>query len=558
MEKTKKIRRKYTLFTGKQLLWLILPIVIEQIFSTSLGLFDSMMVSNMPGDSSNAGLAVSNVDYVNNLIIQLFSAFATGGAIITSQYLGAQENENANKSAKQMLVLVVLLSVGIAGLCLALNWPLLKLFYGEVPPSAFGYQQIYFYVTAASFPFIGLFNACAALLRVQRKSLFTMISAAISCVLNVGLNAIFLFVAKMGVLGAGLATLICRAIPAIFMLVMLANRKNAVCVRIFEKFRFDGKMLKKILKLAIPSGIESCLFQLGKLMTSTFVNVGCYVQPVLDANGAPVLDAAGNATYINVQANGNSIANQINNIASVVGGGVGTSCLTVIGQAVGTGDADQVKYYMKKMFVLSYIANAIFAGIILICVPWLVKLYGYTADAQQIGKNCLYFCLAFQFVTYPLSFTTPAILKATSDVRYVMYSAVISMIVMRVGLCFLMTTDKIPNLPKLGAFGYWIGMCSDWVMRSVLFLARLLSGRWKRASGLIKEPAAAAAEGGEGQAESAEGQPEEQLPESVADGAENGAAEAEENRDGDAAVSQPAEEPESAENDATDGENEDK
>lgn len=557
MEKTKKIRKKYTLFTGKQLLWLILPIVIEQIFSTSLGLFDSMMVSNMPGDSSNAGLAVSNVDYVNNLIIQLFSAFATGGAIITSQYLGAQENENANKSAKQMLVLVVLLSVGIAGLCLALNWPLLKLFYGEVPPSAFGYQQIYFYVTAASFPFIGLFNACAALLRVQRKSLFTMISAAISCVLNVGLNAIFLFVAKMGVLGAGLATLICRAIPAIFMLVMLANRKNAVCVRIFEKFRFDGKMLKKILKLAIPSGIESCLFQLGKLMTSTFVNVGCYVQPVLDANGAPVLDAAGNATYINVQANGNSIANQINNIASVVGGGVGTSCLTVIGQAVGTGDADQVKYYMKKMFVLSYIANAIFAGIILICVPWLVKLYGYTADAQQIGKNCLYFCLAFQFVTYPLSFTTPAILKATSDVKYVMYSAVISMLVMRVGLCFLMTTDKIPGLPKLGAFGYWIGMCSDWVMRSVLFLSRLLSGRWKRASGLIKEPAAVTAEGGTAEAD---GQSVEQLPESVADVVGDGAAEAEaeEISDGDEAVSQSAEEPESAKNDAEDGENEDK
>ena len=92
MKQCAKVKKKYSLFTGKQLLWLILPIVIEQIFSTSLGLFDSMMVSGIDTDGSS-GLAVSNVDYVNNLIIQLFSAFATGGAIITSQYLGAGDGE---------------------------------------------------------------------------------------------------------------------------------------------------------------------------------------------------------------------------------------------------------------------------------------------------------------------------------------------------------------------------------------------------------------------------------------------------------------------------------
>ena len=479
-----KIKPKYTLFTGKALLFLILPIVIEQIFSTSLGLIDSMMISNIPEIGDNASNAVGNVDYMNNLIIQLFSAFCTGGAIITSQFLGAGDNENANKSAKQMLFLVIVMSVCIGGLCLALNWPLLKLFYGEVTPTVFGYQQTYFFVTAASFPFIGLFNASAALLRVQRKSFFTMVSAAVSCVLNVGLNALFLFVFKMGVIGVGLATLICRGIPAVFMLVLLSNRKNTVCVRIFEKFRFDGKMIKKILHLAIPAGIESCLFQLGKLMTNTFVNAGCY------ANGEfakEVVDEFGKVKHINIQANGNTIANQINNIASVVGSGVGTSCLTVIGQAVGAGDVKQCKHYMKKMFLLSYIMNGICCGIILACVPWIVNLYGFAVEAKEIGKQCLYFCLFFQLVTYPLSFTTPAILKATSDVKYVMFSAVISMFVMRVGLAFLMTTDKIPGLPQLGAMGYWIGMCSDWVLRSVLFLSRLLTGKWKKSSGLFKD-----------------------------------------------------------------------
>ncbi len=496
MEKVKKQKRAYSLFTGKQLLWLILPIIIEQIFSTSLGFIDSIMVSHMPGDSISAGLAVTNVDYMNNLIIQLFSAFATGGAIITSQALGAKDEETAKSSAKHMLVIVVIASVVIAAACLALNWPLLRLLYHDVETNTatFRDQRTYFYITAASFPFIGLFNACAALLRVQRKSMVTMSSAAISCALNAAMNALFLFVFKLGVLGAALATLICRAVPAVYMLIVLGSRKNAVSVKLFEKFRFDKKMIKKILHLAIPAGIESSLFQLGKLLTSTFVNVGCYIQDVVDASGN-VIYVDGVKQTINVQALGNSIANHVNNYASMVGSGVGTACLTVIGQAVGTGDADQTKYYMKKMFLLSYVANAITVALFLGLSMFIVKMWGYGVDAENIALNCLYLCLSIQIVTYPLSFTTPAILKATSDVKYVMFGAVFSMMVMRVGLCFLLTTDKIAGLPQLGAFGYWIGMCSDWVMRSILFFARLLTGRWKKSSGLFKEqPAEAVAE----------------------------------------------------------------
>ena len=258
--------------------------------------------------------------------------------------------------------------------------------------------------------------------------------------------------------------------------------KNTLTVKLFTRFRFDGKMVKHILFIAIPSGIESCLFQLGKLMTNTFVNSGCYVQ--YDARGQ----------LVNIEANANTIANNLNNIASVVGSGIGTSCLTVIGQAVGTGDADCVKYYIKKMFIISFIANAITVAIIMGTSQWLIYLWQQPAEAYPIALKCLYFCLSFQFVTYPLSFTTPAILKATSDVKYVMWSAISSMIIMRVGLCFLFTSDALsPWLMstfgfklEFGAMGYWIGMCADWCVRSILFVARLLTGRWKKASGMLK------------------------------------------------------------------------
>lgn len=476
MEKVKRQKPKYTLFTGKQLLWLILPIIIEQIFSTSLGLIDSAMVSYIDA-AGHAGNAVGNVDQINNLIIQLFSAFATGGAIITSQYIGAQDLDSAKKSAKHMLLVVFAMSMLIAALCLALNNPLLKLFFGGVSDDVHEQSRIYFYVTAASFPFIGIFNGCAALLRVQRKSMFTMISAGLSCLLNFGTNAIFIFGLHMGVLGAALATLICRAIPAVFMFCLLLNKKYPVHIKLTERFHFDWTMVKKILKIAIPSGIESALFQLGKLMTVTFVNNAYYVKPT-------VID--GVTEEVNIQANANTMAMYINNIGSVVGGGVGNSCIAVIGQAVGTGDANQTKYYMKKMFFLSYITNAICVAVIMSSAPFLIRLlYNYPEDAYTIATHCIYIALSLQFVTYPLSFTTPGILKATSDVKYVMYSAVSSMLLMRVGLSFIFTTPLLPF--KLGAYGFWIGMCSDWVLRSILFMARLLSGRWKKASGLIRE-----------------------------------------------------------------------
>lgn len=482
MQTTRTVKNKYTLFTGKQLLWLILPIVIEQIFSTSLGFIDSAMVSRID-NLGHAGNAVGNVDQINNLIIQLFSAFATGGAIITSQYLGAKKFEDARSSAKHMLVVVSFMSLIIAGLCLALNNPLLKLFFSGVDGDVHEMSRTYFYITAASFPFIGLFNGCAALLRAQRKSLFTMISAGVSCLLNFAANYVFIFVFNMGVMGAALATLICRSIPAIFMFCLLLDKRLPVHISFKERFRFDWGTVKHILKIAIPSGIESALFQLGKLMTVTFVNTKNYV------------DAAG----VNINANANTMAMYMNNIGSVVGGGVGTSCITVIGQAVGTGDLDQTKYYMKKMFIISYVANTVcVAAIMASASPLLRLLYNYPEEAYAIATKCLYIAMSFQFVTYPLSFTTPGILKATSDVKYVMWSAIISMALMRVGLCFIFT-----QVVHLGAYGFWIGMCSDWVLRSVLFLTRLLTGRWKKASGLIVEPAAQPA--GENPQESIDG-----------------------------------------------------
>ena len=439
----------------------------------SVGLFDGLMVSHIKGTVGDAPLtAVNYVDQVSNLIIQLFFAFGTGGAVITSQFIGGGKIEEANKSAKQLIVLMGCFSLFITVFCLALNKQIINLFFGALDRTTLEYAYRYFSVTTLSYPFLALFYGAAALLRAERKSLFTMLSAGMSFFINIGFNALFIYVCNLDVLGAGLGSLIARASSCVFLLAVLSRKNNSVRVNLFEKYRFDASMMKKISKLAIPTGIENSFFQLGKILVLSFISLNCYNIMVGDV-------------AINYHSSANSVAMSINTVGCVVGNGINTSALTVIGQAVGTGIVPQVKYYIKKMMTISFIGNGISVLIVWTLSPFLINTYGVTPEASALAMKLLNICFAFQLVTYPLSFGLPSVLKANSDVRYVMAVSVTSMIIMRVGLCFVLTTDLLPF--RLGAMGLWIGMISDWVLRAICFLIRLISGKWKKSSGLLVE-----------------------------------------------------------------------
>ena len=458
-------KQKYNLFTGKALFLLIFPIVIESALSMSLGMIDGLMASYAKSGAGDDILtAITSVDQISSLIIQLFVAFGVGGAVITSQLLGAGKVEDANRSAKQLVVITLLISLCLTGVCLLLNHQIIDMLFGDKPLQTRKYAYTYFYINSASFPFLGLFNCCAALLRAQRKSMNTMLSGIISFFLNIGFNALFIYGLKLEIAGVALGTLLARIFPAVFTMFLMTRKGNLVRIKIFEKFRFDGRLLKRILRLAVPSGIENGLFQLGKILVIVFISIGIYTDATTSAN---------------------SVAYNINTVSSIVGNGINTSILTVIGQAVGTGDIKQVRYYVRKMFLISYIGNALCVAFAFGMSPLLLNFYNISEEAREIAWKCLLLCLPIQFVTYPLSFGMPAVLKASSDVKYVMGSSIFSMILMRVGLCYILTCEWAGA--HLGAFGLWIGMVSDWGLRGTLFLVRYISGNWKKSSGLIRD-----------------------------------------------------------------------
>ncbi len=472
-----KTTQKYTLCTAKALALLIIPICVESALSMSLGMIDGLMASYAKtGIGDDILTAITDVDQISSLIIQLFSAFGVGGAVLTSQYLGAGKIEDANKSAKQLIVIMLLISLGLTTICLALNHQIINLLFGASGENTLNNAYTYFYIIASSFPFLAIFNSCAALLRAQRKSMNTMLSGIISFFLNVGFNALFIYALNLGIAGVALGTLLARIFPAVFTLVLLSRKNNTVRVKIFEKFRFNGGQIKKILKLGVPSGVESSFFQLGKILVIVFISIASY-------NHITGYTEAGAEILTNYDTAANSVAYNINTISSIVGNGINTSILTVIGQAVGSGDLGQVKYYIKKMLCISYVGNACCVAVTFALSPVLLNFYNISGEAREIAWRCLLLCLPLQFVTYPLSFGLPAVLKANSDMRYTMFAAVSSMLLMRVGLCYILTCDWVGA--HLGALGLWIGMVSDWAVRGLLFGARLLSGRWKKSSGLL-------------------------------------------------------------------------
>ena len=257
------------LYSNTDLRKLLIPIIIEQLLSSLMGTVDTMMVSNV---GSAAISAVSLVDSINILVIQALSALAAGGAILCSQYLGSEKRDGAIRSAQQVLFVMTVLSVALSAGCLIFRVPLLRVIFGAVEADVMKNSQVYFLFTLLSFPFIGLYDAGASILRAQNNSRSPMVISVISNFMNIGGNAILIFGFHMGVEGAAISTLISRIFCAVVVLWKLRDESKPIFVKQYLSIRPDFGLIKKILFIGIPSGIENSMFQFGKLAIQSTVS----------------------------------------------------------------------------------------------------------------------------------------------------------------------------------------------------------------------------------------------------------------------------------------------
>lgn len=436
------------MFSKQDLRKLIFPLVVEQILSMLVGMVDTVMVS-YAGETAISGVAL--VDMLNYLFITVFAAIATGGAVIVSQYLGDRQEKQANLAASQLYTISLLISGVIAAVCLVAHKQILNLLYGSVEADVMAASVTYFSITALSFPFLGIYNAAAALFRSMKKTDVTMYVSFLMNIINVIGNATGIFVLKAGVAGVAVPTLIARATAAILMTALALNAGNPVSIRPRDVFSWHSGMIRRIMKIAIPNGIENGLFALGKVLVVSIISL-----------------------FGTVQIAANGIANSIDMISIVVVNAMNLAIVTVIGQCVGAREYDQAQYYTGKMMGISYFFTTALGILVCICLP-LIR-YFYDVSAETWRYTCILVVMhnALAAALHPTSFNLSNTLRAAGDVKYTMYAGIASMIVFRLGSAVLFAI-----VLNLGVIGVWIAMGSDWLARSVAFWLRYRSGKWK-------------------------------------------------------------------------------
>ena len=428
---------------------LLIPVVLEQLLNSIMGTADTMMVSNV---GSAAISAVSLVDSINVLVIQAFSALAAGGAIICAQYIGQRNKEKANESARQVLFIITAISVAVSLICLVFQKPLLRLIFGSVEPAVMSASETYFFYTALSFPFIAAYDSAASIFRAQDNTKGPMIISMISNVMNIAGNAVMIWVFHMGVAGAALSTLISRIFCAVVVIIQLRKEKEGqeIVVRDYFEIRPDWSMIRRILGLGIPSGIENSMFQLGKLaIQSTVSTLG--------------------TTAIAAQAMTNILEN-LNGIAAI---GVGVGLMTIVGQCLGAGRQDEAVYYIKKLCVIAEVIIIISClGVFALTKP-ITILGGMEKESADMCFHMVMWITIVKPLVWIMAFIPGYGLRAAGDVKFSMIVSCCTMWACRFCLCVFLI-----RVMGFGPMGVWIGMFADWTLRGIIFTWRFHSRKW--------------------------------------------------------------------------------
>ena len=449
MGKTKqKQDRSHYLFSNRELANLIGPLVIEQLLAVFVGMADSIMVENV-GEAAVSG--VSLVDNIMILIINIFAALATGGAVVAGQYIGRKDEKSACKAATQLVWFVSLSAVAIMILVYFGKDIILNQVFGHITAEVKGHADIYLLIVTASIPFIALYNGGAAIFRAMGNSQVSMRVSLLMNAINVTGNAILVFGLRIGTAGVAIPTLISRMVAAIVITVLLCNQTRILHIERTLKIRFDGRMIRKILAIGVPNGLENSMFQLGKILVLSLVS-----------------------TFGTYAIAANAVSNAIALFQILPGMAISLAITTVISQCVGANDYEQVHYYLKKLLAIIYVAMVGTVALIFLALPLILKAYNLSDQTAAAATNIIHFHGISAMIIWPLSFALPAAYRAAGDAKACMYTSIVSMWIFRIGFSYL-----VGKYMGLGVFGVWVAMVIDWVVRAICFIIRYFNGKWK-------------------------------------------------------------------------------
>lgn len=448
MGKKQKIDRSHYLFDNKALTALIIPLIVEQLLAVLVGMADSIMVANV-GEAAVSG--VSLVDNIMVLLINIFAALATGGAVVAGQYLGQKREKDACIAAKQLIWFIFLCSVGITAIVyLGRNFILHSVF-GAIDADVMSSANTYLMIVTASIPFIALYNGGAAIFRAMGNSKVSMQVSIVMNVINVAGNAILIYGFHRGTEGVAIPTLVSRMVAAILILGLLCNQTRVLHLEKTLRYHLNGSMVKRILNIGVPNGLENSMFQLGKILVLSLVSTF----------GTSAIAA-------------NAVSNAVALFQILPGMAISIAVTTVISRCVGAGDYEQAKYYTRKLLKITYCCMAVTVALIFAVLPLIMKVYNLSAGTSAESEKILLFHGCSAILVWPIAFNLPAVFRASGDVRYSMITSIVSMWIFRIAFSYI-----LGKYMGIGVFGVWIAMIIDWCFRAILFVYRYFSGKWQ-------------------------------------------------------------------------------
>lgn len=436
------------LFKRKQVYEIIIPLILEQVFMAAIGMFDVIMVS---GIGEEAISAVSLVDFINQLVTSVLTALSTGGAIVCSQYLGRNHRRDAEEAVQHLVMLVVFAGSAVMLVAFLGNYLLLRLIYGAIDGSVMGKARVYFALSGFSYPFVALFCCSAAVMRTLGYTKLSFHTSLVMNLLNIVMNALFIYGFGWGVFGAGLASLLSRMVISLALFSMVFRAQDLLKIQPVFKWRLKRDTTVSILNFAIPTSLESSVFYIGRLL----------VQGVVTGFGTSAIAA-------------NAVALTVTEFLHMPGAGIGIGMITIVGRCIGADEKVQAREYANRLIRLTYLLQGICCAGSMILAGQITGLYHLTAQTKELAVMMLLTHGVICAIFWPMGFTTANALKAAGDVRFTMMMSIASMWCFRVGGSYLF----VRLFPSLGVLNVWLAMYCDWIARACICLWRFRGSVW--------------------------------------------------------------------------------
>lgn len=453
------------LFSNKNLIRMSIPLLIQNILAYTIGMIDTMMVASA-GDAAVSG--VSLVNSLDQMLVIVFSAMTIGGTVVVSQFLGARDIKAAKSSAKQLLYSAFIIAVALTVVVQIFRKPLLSALFGNVEEAVMQSANGYFLFVSLSFPFLAIQSSCESIQRVEGKTGASMIVLGCANLLNVAGNWVLIQVCGLGAAGAAISTLVSRVVAAMVMLVLVSRKTNTLQVNRFFHYKPDFFVIRKILRIGIPNGIENGMFNFGRLVTQTLIST------------MPTAVIAANA-----------VANSLASFQYMPGNTINGVMIPVVGRCIGAHEHDQARRYAKKLTFWTYLCLWLVALATVLLADPLIGLYELQGESARLTKQLIFYHVAVEVILWPIAFTMPNAFRAAGDVRYTMVVSMVSMWAFRILLAYFLVLDQVSmlglTLPglNLGIMGIWIAMTVDWAVRGSLFFVHYIRGKWLRKSSLV-------------------------------------------------------------------------